>query len=82
MIFPGPLRERNHFSNHYLHYSALDTPVLCPCFYPSEWSVQDSAAAVRWFVNWSLRIAGLSHGIPMLARCIYLEQGHCGRALH
>ena len=37
---------------------------------------------MRYFVNWSLRIAGPSHDIPMLPNCIYLEQGHCRGALH
>ena len=37
---------------------------------------------MRCFINWSLRIAGPSHDIPMLPNCIYLEQGHYRGALH
>ena len=37
---------------------------------------------MRWFVCWSLRVASLSHDLPMLAYRVFLEQSHRGRALH
>ena len=76
------LCKRHHFSYHHLHHPNLVPLVLCPCFHPSKCSIQACTAAMRWFVNWSLRVAGLPHDIPMLTHCIYLEQGHFGRALH
>ena len=82
MFSPGPLRERSPFSNHYLHYPAINTLILCPRLQPSGCPIQDCAAGVRCSIGWSLRVAGLSYDIPMLAHCICLEQGHCGRALH
>lgn len=82
VFFPGTLRERTPFSHCYLHHPAFDPLVLCSRFHPPRCSIQDCAAGVRRFIGWSLRVAGPSHDIPMLAHCIFLEQGHCGRALH
>ena len=80
IINPGPLCGRTPLSDYDLHH--LNTLVLRPCLHPPRCPVQDCPAVVRWFIDWSLRFAGLSHNIPVLAYCIFLEQGHRGRALH
>ena len=80
--FPGPLRECTRLFRCYLHHPALDPAVLCSRFHPSKCSIQDCAAGVRWFIDWSLRVAGLPHDLSMLTHCIFLEQDHCRRVLH
>ena len=82
VTFSGPLRERTPLPHRYLHHSALDPLVLRSRFHPSKRSIQVCAAGVRCFIDWSLRFAGLSNDIPVLARCIYLGQGYKRRTLH
>ena len=78
----GSLRECDSFSNCNLHYPAFDTLVLCPRFLSPQCSIQDGAAVMCCSIDWCLRIASLTHNIPMLTYCVYLEQGNRRRALH